>query len=226
MDITGKFTEVIVDKANVGDQLHCRIGYYGLNKGAWYWKTFLIAVSPGRLRQEISATRELGQEARGEHEYWLGDLEYGRLLQPDREIAITFMLFGHDDANYQWSWGDLWAAEEMIPNPGGAQLLATALVFIGPRAAGEPKTPVEPEFETEYEPSPETGVPEPVVQPAPVTITRPPEPSPGEPPPVGKPSPEPTPEPSPGLFKEKWMVPALIVGAALLLLSPGEKKGG
>lgn len=136
--ITGSFTKVEVPPVAAGQQLVATLGYYALNPGAWYWKTFLIAVSPGRLRQEISATRELGEEGHQEHTYWLGDIEHGRLIQPDREIAITFMLFGHDDAGYQWDWQDLNAALVGIPNPSGAQLLATYPVFTGPGAGPAP----------------------------------------------------------------------------------------
>lgn len=146
--ITGSFTKVEVPQVAAGQQLKATLGYYALNPGAWWWKTFLIAIAPGRLRQEVEATRELGEEGHQEHTYWLGDIEHGRLLQPDKEIGITFFLFGHDDAGYQWDWQDLDAALMGTSSPSGAQLLATYPVFTGPGEGpapipGEPEEPPE-----------------------------------------------------------------------------------
>ncbi len=96
--ITGYFTKVEVPAVQPGQDIKATVGFYALNPGAWYWKTFLIVSSPGlNLQKELVTTRETGQAGGRTATYNLGKM-------PDKEIAISFFLFAHDDAGYDWNW--------------------------------------------------------------------------------------------------------------------------
>lgn len=107
--ITGYFTEVTVPQVAVGEDIKATIGFYAKNPGAYYWKTFLIADCPGLgFRAVLDAAREVGQEARRTKTYTIGEM-------PDRRIVNSFFLFAHDDAAYDWSWGEYLAWQDGHP---------------------------------------------------------------------------------------------------------------
>lgn len=136
-EITGHLTKVEVPRVAAGRDIRATIGYYALNPGAAYWKTFLIAVGNAeRIKKELAATREIGEEGHGEHTYTVG-------VMPDYEISITFALFAHPDAGYDWSWGDWEAWLNGWPNPAGAQCLDYAIVWLSP---APPEAPEEGQF--------------------------------------------------------------------------------
>ena len=109
--ITGHFILVEVPtQVQVGDDIIVTIDFYAINPGAWYWATFLIVDSPGLgYRKMLDKAREIGQEGGRRKTYNLGPM-------PDKNIALSFFLFAHDDAAYDWSWDeyDIWMEGYLI----------------------------------------------------------------------------------------------------------------
>ena len=131
--ITGYFESISVPEVAVGEDIKATIDFYALNPGALYWKTFLIVDSPGlNLRKVLDAAREIGQEGGREKTYTLGKM-------PNKDVAISFFLFAHDDAGYDWDWSEYedWMTGFAIE----VTHLASEYKFL------EPSTP-EPELET------------------------------------------------------------------------------
>ena len=121
--ITGYFTKFSVPQVAAGQRIRATLGYYAKNPGAIYWKTFLIAGGID-IKKEVSATREWG-EGRGERTYDIG-------VMPPRRVSITFALFAHDNAGYDWSWTDWTRWVEDLPSSGGAQFLDYRIVTLDP----------------------------------------------------------------------------------------------
>jgi len=133
--ITGQFKNISAPRQlAVGDEIKFALGYYALNPGALYWKTFIVADSPTLARKVLEATRELGQEGGFNSRTY----NFGRM--PDRTIAITLSLWGHNDAGYDWNWGDY--DSYMYGSQAGAIPLAWEYIFID--AVIPPPTPVTP----------------------------------------------------------------------------------
>lgn len=138
--ITGEFTKVIVPEVPVGQDIRATLGYSALNPGALYWKTFLVAYGDnGVIKKELSATREIGQGADSEHTYTVAKM-------PNRFIGITFCLFAHNDAGYDWNWSDFFNWEQGYANPYGAKCLDYRIIYLEPREPEEPPIPEEGEF--------------------------------------------------------------------------------
>lgn len=98
--ITGYFISVGVPEVPVGEDVKATIDFYAINPGALYWATFLIADSPGlSLRELLDKAREIGQEGGRKKTYNLGPM-------PDKDVAISFFIFAHDDAGYDWDWNE------------------------------------------------------------------------------------------------------------------------
>ncbi len=198
-EMTGRFTYTYINTVEPGGPVKVNIGFWALNPGALYWKTFLIAtIAVPELRQELDAARELGQEAKRNKSYWLDDPFLGpplRFLMPDNQVAILLQLFGHDDANKQWNWTeyDAWAYYGQVP-PDFPQPLCYAVIYLNPREMGEPSAPAIPDHQVVYTDG--TG-PSPVIVPIP-------------------------PPPEPGKFP--WGVVAIVGGGAILLGSLIKRK--
>jgi len=128
--ITGYFISVDVPEVPVGEDIKATIDFYAINPGALYWSTFLIADSPGLgLTKLLDKARELGQEGGRIKTYNLGKM-------PDKSIAISFFIFAHDDAGYDWDWSEYltW----MNGYPIEITYLNSAYRFLSP---GEPPPP-------------------------------------------------------------------------------------
>ncbi len=98
--ITGYFISVEVPEVAVGQDIKATIDFSALNPGALYWSTFLVADSPGLgLKRLLDKARELGQEGGRKKTYTLGKM-------PDKAVSISFFIFAHDDAGYDWDWGE------------------------------------------------------------------------------------------------------------------------
>lgn len=178
----------------VGDWVKATVGYWALNPGAWWWKTVLLALCWNRVEQALDITREIGQEAGRTKTYLLGDGEHGVLKMPDLTIAITFYLFGHDDANYWFDWDDFWAYFYGWDSA-GLTPLCYATIYLSPRLTGEPpQPPAMPEHQIVYTPTPEGVVEEekPII-----------------PPPVGK---------------KLNFVPVLLIGGGAVLVATSARK--
>lgn len=129
MSITGYFTEVKIPEVPVGSDIEATIGFYALNPGALYWKTFLIADSFQVGRKELDATREMGQEGGRTKTYSLGTM-------PDKTVGITIRIFAHDEAGYDWDWTQFqaWLKGYSVE----FTHLDTHLVFLEPSAEKKP----------------------------------------------------------------------------------------
>ena len=104
--ITGHFISVDVPEVPVGEDILATIDFYAINPGALYWATFLIVDSPGLgIRKLLDKAREVGQEGGRKKTYNLGPM-------PNKDVAISFFIFGHDDAGHAWDWNeyDNWMA--------------------------------------------------------------------------------------------------------------------
>jgi len=142
----GYFKEITVpSQLQVGQQIEVSVDFYALNPGAWYWKTFLIADSPqlAGFPKELDATREIGQEGGRRKTYNLG-------VMPGETVALSFFLFGHDDASYDWDWGEYQAW--MGGFPASVVHLASEYKFIAPSAVPVPSEKMYP-LEVDITPS-------------------------------------------------------------------------
>lgn len=132
--ITGHFTTLEVPPVVIGKDIKATIGFYAINPGALYWRTYLVAVSGDRkIERMLETTREIGEEGHRTKTYTVGKM-------PGYEIAITFCLFAHANPLYAWDWADYILWEASLPNPTGAQCLDYDIVFLSPG------TPEEGEF--------------------------------------------------------------------------------
>lgn len=94
------FNKVEIPPVAVGEEIKATIDFYAINPGALYWKSFLVVDSPGlNLKKVLDAAREVGQDGGRQKTYSLG-------IMPDKEIAISLFIFAHDDASYEWNWGE------------------------------------------------------------------------------------------------------------------------
>ena len=152
-EIEGRFSYAYINTVEPGDGVEVKVGYWAINPGAWYWKTFLIAtIASPELKQELDTTRELGQEARRAKSYWLADdIKWEKFYMPNYPVAVVIQLFGHDDANKQWNWTeyDAWAYYGYIP-PDFPQPLCYAVVYLSPRGPNEPSAPATSESQIIY----------------------------------------------------------------------------
>jgi len=137
--IEGYFISVEVPEVAVGEDIKATVDFYALNPTAIRWVTWLIADSPGLgLRKILDQAGEWGQDGGRKKTYNLGKM-------PDREIAITFMIWAHDDAGHDWSWPEYEAAMEGWSAE--VEHLASEYRFIspaptpGPGPAGSPPGP-------------------------------------------------------------------------------------
>lgn len=123
--ISGNFISVDVpSNIVVGEDIEVTIDFYAINPGALYWKTFLIADSFRlNLLKELDATRETGQEGGRKKTYNLGKM-------PDKDVTITFLIFAHDDAGYDWDWDEY--AVWLDSHPVEVTHLDSAYRFISP----------------------------------------------------------------------------------------------
>jgi hypothetical protein len=100
--ITGYFTQVTVpSQLEVGQDINVSVSFYAINPGALYWKTFLI-LSSYQLNPNyrlLDAAREIGQEGGRTKTYKLGPM-------PNENVALSFFLFAHNDAGYDWNWDE------------------------------------------------------------------------------------------------------------------------
>lgn len=99
--ITGYFTAdtQIPPELKVGEKIEIELGYYVVNPGALYWKTFIILSSPQLepTHRILDATREWGSEA-----YRVSEFNLGRM--PDKTVSLSCYIFAHDEAGYDWDW--------------------------------------------------------------------------------------------------------------------------
>lgn len=126
--MTGQITNLVVPQVQVGSQIRATIGYHASNPGALAWRTFLIAHTGDWYIQKLLKTKsEVGSEGGGENTYDVG-------IMPNKTIGIVFRLFGHNDANYNWNWQDLY---DLLENgySSGAQPLAFNVAWMEPYPA-------------------------------------------------------------------------------------------
>lgn len=129
--ITGHFISVEVPEVAVGQEIMATIDFYAQNPGALYWSTFLVADSPGLgLRKLLDKARETFEEGGRKKTYSLGTM-------PNKEVAISFFLFAHDDAVYDWNWGEYAAWLDGFPIE--VTHLASDYRFISPGAEPPPQ---------------------------------------------------------------------------------------
>ena len=141
--ITGYFKSVSVPEVAVGENIKATIDFYALNPGALYWATYLVVDSPRLgLKRVLDWAREIGQEGGRKKTYTLGKM-------PDKDVAISFFLFAHDDAGHAWDWDEY--NDWLMGFPIEITHLASEYKLL------EPSTP-EPELETlEMDITPSSG---------------------------------------------------------------------
>lgn len=103
--ITGQLRVTIPSIVVIGSDIKATINFYALNPGALYWRTFLVADCPALgLRKLLDEAREIGQEGGREKTY-----DLGKMPVIDGSFTVSIFLFAHDNANYQWDWGEYYA---------------------------------------------------------------------------------------------------------------------
>jgi Cys-rich repeat protein len=123
--MNGSLTKVSIPQVVAGGQIKATIGYSATNPGAYYWKTFIIAVAGTYIQKEVSATREIGEMGSNERTYSIGEM-------PNKKIALGIYLFAHDDAGYDWDWNDFWAWTGGYSNSSMAQCLDYKITVLEP----------------------------------------------------------------------------------------------
>lgn len=157
MTITGYFTLVDVSEVPVGEDIKATIDFYAINPGALYWATFLVVDCPQLgLRKLLDKAREIGEEGGRKHTYTIAKM-------PGKNITLSFFLFAHDDAGYDWSWMeyDIWLQGYSVE----ITYLSSNYKFLSPVEISppveEPVMVVSQPFTVEYQLTPPTPPEEP-----------------------------------------------------------------
>ena len=104
--ITGRFNIIDISVVPAGQPIKATIEWFGINDefSIWQpwdpaWKSFLIAESPGLFRLKLDDTNEMQRDFTRKRTFTLDKM-------PNREIAITFSIWAHHEAGYDWNWGE------------------------------------------------------------------------------------------------------------------------
>ena len=143
--ISGRFNFINVPQVPAGQPLKAEVDWYGINDefSAWNpldpaWKSFMVVDIPVMgIKRVLDDTSELQRDFHRKRTFTLGTM-------PNNEIAITFSIWAHHKAGYDWNWADYQSYIDW-GYASGATPLAFEYRFISPGITPAPPPEPSPE---------------------------------------------------------------------------------